>query len=140
MISFFTVGNGCVKYCSKVLVCRGNISIILPVKSNNMAKATSKTPAKAAKKAAPKKSALSPNEQIYRTCEAALAKLSELDLDHQLQSEINWCLASFQNDGNPIGLYQMADRALLIFKAEQAKKTKGVTAKLVADIEKALKN
>lgn len=106
-----------------------------------MAKATTKAPAaKPAKKAAPKKSTLSPNEQIFKACEVALAKLSELDLDHQLQSEINWCLASFQNDGNPIGLYQMADRAVFIFKAEQGKKTKGVTAKLISDIEKALSN
>ncbi len=105
-----------------------------------MAKATTKAPAKAAKKAAPKKAAISPNEQIFKACEVALAKLSELDIDHQLQSEINWCLASFQNDGNPIGLYQMADRAVFIFKAEQTKKTKGVTAKLISDIEKALSN
>lgn len=106
-----------------------------------MAKATSKAPAKAAKKApASKKPALSPNEQIFKACEMALAKLSELDLDHQLQSEINWCLASFLNDGNPIGLYQMADRAVFLFKEEQSKKTKGVTAKLISDLEKALKN
>jgi hypothetical protein len=105
-----------------------------------MAKATSKAPLKAAKKAAPKKSAQSPNEQIFKACELALAKLSELDIDHQLQSEINWCLASYQNDGNPIGLFQMADRALFVLKGEQAKKTKGVTAKLISDIEKALSN
>ena len=43
---------------------------------------------------------ISPNEQIFKACELALAKLTELDLDQQLQSEINWCLASFQNDGN----------------------------------------
>ncbi len=107
---------------------------------NIMAKATSKAPAKvAAKKAAPKKTVTNPVELIVKACEASLAKLSELDIEHPLQSEINWCLSSFQNDQNPIGLYQMAERSLIIFKAELAKKTKGVTAKLITDIEKALK-
>jgi len=105
-----------------------------------MAKAASKAPAKAApKKVAPKKTTSSPTELIVKACETSLAKLNELNIDHQLQSEINWCLASFQNDGNPIGLYQMAERSLIIFKAELSKKTKGVSAKLVSDIDKALK-
>jgi hypothetical protein len=105
-----------------------------------MAKATSKAPVKAAKKtAAPKKTTSSPTDLIIKACEASLAKLNELNIDHQLQSEINWCLTSFQNDQNPIGLYQMAERSLILFKVELAKKTKGVTAKLVGDIEKALK-
>ena len=111
-----------------------------------MAKVTSKAPVKAAKapvKADKKKSASkkseSPADQIVNICETALAKLDELNIEHGLQSEINWCLASFQNDNNPIGLYQMAERSLTVFQGELAKKTKGVTAKFVADIEKALK-
>jgi hypothetical protein len=68
-----------------------------------------------------------------------LAKLSQLGIEPDLQSDINWCLGSFQNDGNPIGLFQMAERSLTVFKTEQAKKTKGVTATLIADLEKALK-
>ena len=105
-----------------------------------MAKATTKTPAKTGKKkAAPKKPA-SDNQQIVKACEISLAALAALDIEHALQSEINWCLGSFQNDGNPVGLFQMAERSLVILKAEQLKKTKRVTAKLVGDIEKALNN
>ncbi|CAN5625251.1 hypothetical protein BH10BAC4_BH10BAC4_05030 [soil metagenome] len=104
-----------------------------------MAKATPKAPVKAEKKKTTPKKAVDPTELIVKACEVSLAKLNALDLDHQLQSEVNWCLSSFQNDQNPIGLYQMAERSLLIFKAELAKKTKGVTAKLITDIEKALK-
>ena len=111
-----------------------------------MAKVTSKAPVKAAKapvkvekkKSVPQKSE-SPADQIIKICETALAKFSELNIEHSLQSEINWCLGSFQNDHNPIGLYQMAERSLSIFKGELAKKTKGVTAKFVSDIEKAIK-
>lgn len=68
-----------------------------------------------------------------------MAKLQELELDYQLQSEINWCLGSYRNDGNPVGLYLMAERALAIFKAELAAKRKGIAPGLVKDIEKALK-
>lgn len=107
-----------------------------------MAKAASKAPAKAPKKAAaPKKtSTAKPYQLIEDVCVASLAKLQELEVDFQLQSEINWCLGSFHNDGNPIGLYLMAERALAIFKAELAAKRKGVSAQLVKDIEKALKD
>lgn len=107
-----------------------------------MAKAVTKSAAKPAKKAAApkKKAAESASPIIEEVCIASLAKLQELELDYQLQSEINWCLGSYRNDGNPVGLYLMAERALGIFKAEQAAKNKGVPAKLVKDIESALKS
>ncbi|MDZ4714357.1 MAG: hypothetical protein SH819_02720 [Cytophagales bacterium] len=105
-----------------------------------MAKTSSKAAPKAEKKKAPsRKTAIHPGQQIEKACVKALAKLQELELDYQLQSEINWCLGSFRNDGNPIGLYMMAQRALTIFKAELALKTKGVTATFVKELEKALK-
>ncbi len=106
-----------------------------------MAKATSKT-AKPAKKivTVKKKAAGKPFQLIEDACVASLGKLQELELDYQLQSEINWCLGSYRNDGNPVGLYLMAERALGIFKDELAAKRKGVAAKLVKDIESALKD
>jgi hypothetical protein len=111
-----------------------------------MAKATTKSaatksPVKAdKKKPAPKKAASAPTQDlIVKVCEASLAKLVELDKEFQLQSEINWCLGSYNNDQNPVGLYHMAERALAVFKEELSRKTKGVTSKLVGDIEKALK-
>ncbi len=108
-----------------------------------MAKVTSKAPVKAAavksvKKSSPKKKE-SPADEIVKICEIALAKLNELNIEYALQSEINWCLGSFQNDHNPIGLFQMAERSLTVFKEELANKNKGLTAKFVGDIEKALK-
>jgi len=111
-----------------------------------MAKAASKPSEKASKKfdspaksePIKKKSGVKPYQQIEDACVAALAKLQELELDYQLQSEINWCLGSYRNDGNPIGLYLMAERALAIFRDGVARKAKGIPAKLVKDIEKAL--
>lgn len=103
-----------------------------------MAKANK--PKETNKKVAPKKKAgPSPDALIVKACESALAVLIELNIEYQLQSEINWCLGSYNNDRNPIGLYQMAERSLIVLKEEKAKKTKGVTPKLIGDIEKAIK-
>lgn len=106
-----------------------------------MPKATSKPTIKTEKKAtASRKKVSNPsNNLIEKACVLSLAKLNELDIEYQLQSEINWCLGSYRNDRNPIGLYQMARRSLAVFKAELAKKSQGVPAKLIADIEKAIK-
>jgi len=99
-----------------------------------------KVPAKkvAVKKTPAKKASQSPSLIIEAASETSLAKLRELNLDYQLQSEIDWCLASYRSDGNPVGLFEMVERAVNIFKPALAKKTKGVTAKLISDLEKAL--
>ena len=108
-----------------------------------MAKATSKTPAKKAeKKPAPAKKAAaktrSVSVSIEQSCENVLKTLQTLGLDPQLQADLEWCLGSYRADQNPAGLYEMAGRALVLFTAEKKKKTKGITAKVVSDLEKAV--
>ena len=113
-----------------------------------MAKAPAKSSVKAtaAKKAAPKKvtakkpSASSSTPSLEKTSEEILKKLRSLDLDLQLQADLEWCLGSFKNDKNPIGLVESAERAVIVFKDALAKKTKGVTTKMITDIEKVLKS
>ena len=75
---------------------------------------------------------------IDKVCEDALNKLRELNIDEALQSDLQWCLGSYGYDKNPTGLYQMGKRALAVFTVEKANKTKGVTAKLITDLEKAI--
>jgi hypothetical protein len=99
-----------------------------------------KTSAKPVKGTAPKTAKKESGVAIDKVCELALKKLRELNIDQGLQSEIEWCLGSYQNDKNPSGLYLMAKRALAVFSVELASKSKGVTAKLVADLEKAIGN
>ncbi len=93
---------------------------------------TEKVKPKAAKKTATKESS------IDKACQLALDTLRELNLDEGLQSEMQWCLGSYQNDLNPSGLYLMAKRAHATFTAELANKTKGITTKLITDLEKAI--
>lgn len=108
-----------------------------------MAKATEKktaTPkAAAVKKSSAKKTASAPESAIEKACLTAMAKLKALNIEPQLQADIEWCLGSFSHDKNPIGLYEMGERALEVFKSQLDKRTKGVTAKMVADLERAVK-
>ena len=106
-----------------------------------MAKAPAKTAAKAApkKEAAPKKTKSTGNN-IEQACEDALAKLKSLGIQEQLQNDLEWCLGSYRSDGNPVGLYAMAERALVVFQEEKARKTKGVTTKNITDLEKILES
>ena len=76
---------------------------------------------------------------IQEACEVAFSKLNALDIEHPLQADLQWCLGSFRADGNPVGLYQMLDRAIAVLEREKIAKTKGVTAKLLTDLTKALK-
>ena len=100
------------------------------VKKTNMAKTTPK-PNTAAKKT-------DKTPSIVKVTESLLDKLKTANLDLQLQADITWCLGSYGYDQNPVGLYDIAAKALELCKAENSKKTKGFTAKLITDIEKAL--
>ena len=108
-----------------------------------MAKAPAKKTSETVKAAAPKKAAVSKTvsvtDAIEKVCMDALAKLKALNIEPQLQSDIEWCLGSYSHDKNPVGLYEMGERAIEVFKAEMSKKTKGVTAKFVIDLEKVVK-
>ena len=86
--------------------------------------------------AIPKAKAVAVN--IQEITQDVLANLRALNIEHGLQADIEWCLGSYASDKNPIGLYDMISRALPILKEELKKKTKGVTAKLVGNIEKTL--
>lgn len=108
-----------------------------------MAKATVKPATKkAVQKPAEAKSngKLSSVDSLEKVCEEVLALLQKLGIEQQLQSDLEWCLGSYRFDKNPSGLYEMAQRALVVLNDEKAKKTKGVTAKLTGDLEKVLKN
>ncbi len=104
------------------------------------AKAAGTAKAKAPAKAKARKSAPSPSDIIESANENILMKLRTLNIAHGLQSEIEWCLASYRDDRNPIGLYQMARRALGVFQELSTFDPSSVEAKLIADIEAAIKS
>lgn len=106
-----------------------------------MAKAPTKTATKTAVKSATSKAKTTSTAlSIEKVSEDVLRKLQDMGIEQQLQSDIEWCLGSYRADGNPVGLYEMVERSIAVFNAEKAKKTKGVTTKLIGDLEKVLKS
>lgn len=100
-------------------------------------KAVKSAPKKAAK--APVKAKKASTVAIDKVIPQVLNKLESLNAEHQLQAEIKWCLGSYEYDHNPKGLYETGAKALGFFQAAKANKVKGIPAKLVTDLEKALK-
>ena len=101
-----------------------------------------KVAAKAPKKvkaAAPAKAKKSTSVAIDKVIPQVLDTLIKLDAEHQLQGEIKWCLGSYQYDRNPKGLFETGEKAVKFFAEAKAKKVKGIPAKLVTDLQKALK-
>jgi hypothetical protein len=76
---------------------------------------------------------------IEKVSEQVLAKLQSLNIETGLQADIQWCLGSYRYDKNPVGLYEMGRKALPVLKSVAEKNKKAVSAKLIADLEKALK-
>jgi hypothetical protein len=76
---------------------------------------------------------------IEKVSEQVLSKLQSLNIEAGLQADIQWCLGSYRHDKNPVGLYEMGHKALPVLKAAADKNKKSVSAKLIADLEKALK-
>lgn len=104
-----------------------------------MAKATVKKSAPTKKAAAPRSKAKATPVSIEKISEQVLEKLKSLNAEPQLQADIAWCLGSYRYDKNPIGLIQKGTEALTVFRLLKTKNAKSVPAKLITDLEKALK-
>ncbi|MEX1238521.1 MAG: hypothetical protein WEB30_02360 [Cyclobacteriaceae bacterium] len=101
------------------------------------AKTSSKTSAAKTESGKPRTPrAKASNNSIEKVNTEALQKLQELGIEEQLQRDLEWCLGSYQADHNPVGLYETARKAFSVFQVEKQKKTKGVTTKLINDLEK----
>lgn len=98
-----------------------------------------KTPKASTPKAPAKtKSKSSPADMIEKASLQALKTLQSLGIEQQLQQDIEWCLGSYRHDKNPEGLYEMTKRSISVLQEAKERKAKGVTAKLLTDLEKAV--
>lgn len=104
-----------------------------------MAKAAAKSSTKTETKKPRAPRAKASTNDIEQVNAEALKKLEELGIEEQLQRDLQWCLGSYRADHNPVGLYGTAKKALSVFQAEKEKKTKGVPAKLISDLERVVK-
>ena len=81
------------------------------------------------------------NQKIEKACEAALEKIQKIGLEKyaDVQSKLEYVLGSFKFDGNPVGLYEIGEKALKELKKYKKAKPRLVSKKLIADLEKAIK-
>jgi hypothetical protein len=112
-----------------------------PVKSavKSVAKPAKKS-ASPAKPKAPSKSKAPKVNVIEKISEETLNTLRELNIEHALQADIQWCLGSYRSDKNPVGLYTMTERALKVLKTVKDSNPTLVSTTLISTIEKALKS
>jgi hypothetical protein len=94
------------------------------------------SPARTSAKGATKKAV---GIAIDQLSEEVLNKLQALNVEHALQADLQWCIGSYRHDKNPIGLYQMLERALPVLQAKRQQNARAVPARLITSIEKALK-
>lgn len=77
-------------------------------------------------------------EKMEKVLIEAKDKLTQLGIEEQLVSEIEWCLGSYAHDQNPSGLFVKgveAKEALEKFKKDNPRK---VSKKLIEDLSKAV--
>jgi hypothetical protein len=78
--------------------------------------------------------------RVEKACEGALAKFQSLGNEKyaDIQSKLEYVLGSYAYDGNPVGLYEYAEKSLKVLKALKKEKPRSVSDKLIADLEKAV--
>lgn len=80
------------------------------------------------------------NGKIEQACESALEKIKTLDRAdfNDVQAKLEYVLASYRNDHNPVGLYEIGGMALDKLKKLKKEKPRLVSKKLIDDLEKAV--
>ena len=77
-------------------------------------------------------------EKLEKAFFEAKEKLVALEIEEQLVSEMEWCLGSFANDQNPVGLLGKGAEALAALKSYKEKYPRKVSKKIIDDLEKTL--
>ncbi|RED97453.1 hypothetical protein [Marinoscillum furvescens] len=78
-------------------------------------------------------------EKMEQALINAKDKLTKLNIEEQLVSEIEWCLGSYTHDHNPAGLYEKGEQAKTALESYKKDNPRKVSKKLLDDLSKALK-
>lgn len=79
-------------------------------------------------------------EKLRNACEAATATFVKINNEAyaDLQSNLQYCIGSYDHDKNPSGLKKYGKIALKELNAFKAKNPRKVTKKVITDLEKNL--
>ena len=81
-------------------------------------------------------------EKIRNACEAATEVFTKLNKAEykELQSNLEYCIGSYDYDKNPSGLYEYGKIALEELKAFKASNPRKVNKKIITDLEMSLES
>lgn len=82
------------------------------------------------------------HENLKKSCQEAVQTFQKLNKEEykDIQSKLEWCIGSFENDRNPSGLFETGIKSLDILKGIKAKQPKLVTKKVIDSLEKSILN
>ena len=80
------------------------------------------------------------NEKLRTECATALQTLEKINEYRDLQSNLSWCLGSYDHDLNPVGLHQFGQAALDSLKEYKEKNPRKVAKKVIDGLEASLRN
>jgi len=82
------------------------------------------------------------HENLKKSCQDALQTFQKLNKEEyrDIQSKLEWCIGSYENDKNPSGLFEVGIKSLDILKGVKAKQPKLVTKKVIDSLEKSILN
>lgn len=80
------------------------------------------------------------HEKLEKSCREAREKLVQLDAEgfKTLVEKLDFLIVSFNNDKNPVGLYEVGNEALETLKSYKEKNPRKVAQKLIDTLEKAV--
>jgi len=80
------------------------------------------------------------NEKLVTSCNDVITVLEKLKLDEyrELNSKLIWCLGSYKNDKNPVGLIETGAMALNSLKEFKTKNPRKVNKKVIENLEKVI--
>ncbi|NQU34287.1 MAG: hypothetical protein HQ521_13735 [Bacteroidetes bacterium] len=81
-------------------------------------------------------------EKFRNACEDAVLLFTKLNREEQadIKSKLEYCIGSFDHDGNPIGLFEYGAVALNELKSFKAKYPRKVNKTVLVNLEKYLQN
>ena len=59
---------------------------------------------------------------------------------NEIQANLEWCLGSYNNDKNPVGIYKFGAESLETLKRVKAKQPRKVSKKVIEQLDKAILN
>ena len=82
------------------------------------------------------------HENLKKSCVEAVQTFQKLNKEEykDIQSKLEWCIGSYENDQNPSGLFEVGIKSLDILKGVKAKQPKLITKKVIDSLEKSIIN